>query len=307
MIMTSVVTAPIAVAKAFSPGHITGFLEKPPRTNGYLHAGSVGAGFSIDRGISTTVKVFENNQNCYQIMINGKRVKNAEVSRWIVEKYLKYLYQSCYIKVEHEVSIPIGFGLGSSGAAALSLSYALNDALDLRFTSERAAQIAHNAEIACNTGLGTVIAEFTGGFEIRTGIGGPGIGTIEKIRVDDYKAVVLCIEPIYTKSFLNGRFSRSINGLARAMLSKLLVSRCVDDFLNISYDFANRIHLTEGKCKAPLKCLISRNIACSVALFGETIFTLVPKENVKKAVESLEDFHGTLLVCNIDNEGARGI
>ena len=138
--MTSVVTAPIAVAKAFSPGHITGFLEKPPRTNGYLHAGSVGAGFSIDRGISTTVKVFENNQNCYQIMINGKRVKNAEVSRWIVEKYLKYLYQSCYIKVEHEVSIPIGFGLGSSGAAALSLSYALNDALDLRFTSERAAQ-----------------------------------------------------------------------------------------------------------------------------------------------------------------------
>ena len=204
---------------------------------------------------------FENNQNCYQIMINGKRVKNAEVSRWIVEKYLKYLYQSCYIKVEHEVSIPIGFGLGSSGAAALSLSYALNDALDLRFTSERAAQIAHNAEIACNTGLGTVIAEFRGGFEIRTGIGGPGIGTIEKIRLDDYKAVVLCIEPIYTKSFLNDSFSKSITGLARAMLSKLLVSRCVDDFLNISYDFANRIHLTEGKCKAPLKHLISRNIA----------------------------------------------
>ena len=43
-------------------------------------------------------------------------------------------------------------------------------------------QIAHNAEIASNTGLGTVIAEFTGGFEIRTGIGGPGIGQF-KVRV----------------------------------------------------------------------------------------------------------------------------
>ena len=152
--MTSVVTAPIAVAKAFSPGHITGFLEKPPRTNGYLHAGSVGAGFSIDRGISTTVKVFENNQNCYQIMINGKRVKNAEVSRWIVEKYLKYLYQSCYIKVEHEVSIPIGFGLGSSGAGALSLSYALNDALDLRFTSERVHRSHITQKLRATLGLG---------------------------------------------------------------------------------------------------------------------------------------------------------
>ena len=152
-----------------------------------------------------------------------------------------------------------------------------------------------------------MIAEFTGGFEIRTGIGGPGIGTIEKIRVDDYKAVVLCIEPIYTKSFLNDRFRRSINGLARAMLSKLLVSRCVDDFLNISYDFANRIHLTEGKCKAPLKRLISRNIACSIAHVWRNNIHFGTKGKCKEGSRIARRFSGTLLVCNIDNEGARGI
>src|ERR671930_2399081 len=180
--------APLCTAKAFSPGHITGFIEKSDKINhndnsNNLYVGSKGAGFSIDRGITTTVNIFDHDSVDYQISINGIRVQDAEVSKWVIEKYLKLINQRCYINIEHESTIPIGFGLGSSGAAALSLSYALNNAFNMGLSTMEAAQIAHNAEIACKTGLGTVIAEFKGGFEIRTNVGAPGIGTIEKMQI----------------------------------------------------------------------------------------------------------------------------
>src|ERR687884_1338382 len=206
--MTSMLQAPLYMAKAFSPGHITGFIEKSEKinhNNNSLYVGSKGAGFSIDRGVTTTVKVFDHDSVDYQISINGIRVHDVEVSRWVIEEYLKLVDQRCYINIEHESALPIGFGLGSSGAAALSLSYALNDALTAGLSTVEAAQIAHNAEVACKTGLGTVIAEFAGGFEIRTNAGAPGIGTVEKIELRNHKAIIFCISQISTKSFLRNR------------------------------------------------------------------------------------------------------
>ena len=164
---SALVAAPVAVAKAFSPGHITGFFEIPHGSySHFLHKGSKGAGFSIDTGIATTAYVYESAKTDYRISINGIQTENAEVSSWVVEEYLKLANRPYFVNVDHDVGIPVGFGLGSSGAAALSLSYALNEALDIGLSRTEAAQIAHHAEIACETGLGTVIAEFAGGFEM---------------------------------------------------------------------------------------------------------------------------------------------
>jgi hypothetical protein len=42
-----------------------------------------------------------------------------------------------------------------------------------------------------------------------------------------------------------------------------------------------------------------------VALFGETLFTIVQSDHVEEAKECLKGFKGSLIVCNIDNAGAR--
>ena len=302
---SALVAAPVAVAKAFSPGHITGFFEIPHGSySHFLHKGSKGAGFSIDRGIATTAYVYESAKTDYRISINGMQTENAEVSSWVVEEYLKLANRPYFVNVDHDVGIPVGFGLGSSGAAALSLSYALNEALDIGLSRTEAAQIAHHAEIACKTGLGTVIAEFAGGFEIRTGAGAPGIGSLTKIDLENYKAVVLCLAPISTKSFLTSR-TDEINGLGGIMLSKLSLSRSVDDFLAMSREFAGTLGLTEDRCKEPMAALKSRGIESSVALLGQTVFTLVPRAMAKEARDAIKGFGGTLLVCNIDGNGAR--
>ncbi len=300
---------PIALAKAFSPGHITGFFEAPHDISSssfdFLYRGSKGAGFSIDRGISTTVYLYESSKSNYQISINGAKSRSAEVSKWVVGEYLKHTNRPYFVSIQHDVEIPIGFGLGSSGAAALSLSYALNQVLDIGLNRTQAAQIAHRAEIACNTGLGTVIAEFAGGFEMRTSAGAPGIGSVSKINLDkNYKAVVLCLAPILTKSFLTNRINE-INGLGGIMLSKLSASRSLDDFLKMSHGFAEMLSLTKGRCKRPIAALKTRGIESSVALVGQTVFTVVSEERVAEAAGALREFGGTLIVCNIDMTGAR--
>lgn len=304
---TELIGEPIALAKAFSPGHITGFFEAPHEISyfHFLHRGSKGAGFSIDRGIATTAYLYESAKSEYQISINGVKSRNAEVSKWVIEEYLKLADRPYFISIQHDVEIPIGFGLGSSGAAALSLSYALNQVLDTGLNRTQAAQIAHHAEIACNTGLGTVIAEFAGGFEMRTSAGAPGIGSVSKIDLDkNYKAVVLCLAPILTRSFLTNRINE-INGLGGIMLSKLSASRSLDDFLKMSHGFAEMLSLTKGRCKRPIAALKTRGIESSVALFGQTVFTVVSEERVAEAAGALREFGGTLIVCNIDMTGAR--
>jgi pantoate kinase len=304
---TDLVGHPIAIAKAFSPGHITGFFEVPHGTNftSYLQKGSKGAGFSIDRGTTTTVYVYETSKPEYHISINGSRTNNAEVSRWVVEEYLRLTDRAYFISIHHNVEIPIGFGLGSSGAAALGLSYALNQALELGLDKTQAAQIAHNAEIACNTGLGTVIAEFAGGFEVRTSAGGPGVGAVRKIDLNkDYKVVILCLAPILTKSFLANRI-QDINGLGGTMISRLSSSRNIEEFIKMSHRFAETLGLTQGRCKGPIAALKAIGIESSVALFGQTVFTLVSPERVAESADALREFGDTLVVCNIDNTGAR--
>jgi pantoate kinase len=304
---TELVEEPIALAKAFSPGHITGFFEAPHDIScfHFLHRGSKGAGFSIDRGIATTAYLYESAKPEYQISINGIKSRNAEVSKWVIEEYLKLADRPYFISIHHDVEIPIGFGLGSSGAAALSLSYALNQVLDIGLNRTQAAQIAHHAEIACNTGLGTVIAEFAGGFEMRTSPGAPGIGSVSKINLDkNYKVVALCLAPILTRSFLTNRINE-INGLGGIMLSKLSASKSLDDFLKMSHGFAEILSLTEGRCKGPIAALKTRGIKSSVALFGQTVFTVVSQARAAEAADALRQFGGTLIVCNIDKAGAR--
>ena len=304
---TDLVREQIAVAKAFSPGHITGFFDVPHDTLCYpsMHRGSRGAGFSIDKGITTTVHVYESSKPEYEVRINGIKGRNAEVSRWVVEEYLKFVNKPYFISINHDTEIPVGFGLGSSGAAALSLSYALNRVLDTGFNRTQAAQIAHHADIACNTGLGTVIAEFAGGFEMRTSAGAPGIGSVSKIDLNnDHKAIILCLAPILTKSFLTNRMDE-INGLGGIMLTKLSGSKSIDEFLKMSYRFAETLGLTEDRCKEPIAALKARGIQSSVALFGQTVFTVVSQEMADDAACVLREFGGTLIVCNIDMTGAR--
>ncbi len=293
-------------AGAFSPGHITGFVEFPVLPEDPLLIGSRGAGFCIQRGVKTTVSAERSDGSEVVIIINGSRADDAEVSLYVVEEYLKLAGRNFRVRVEHDLQIPVGYGLGSSGAAALSLSLALNRALETGLSDLGAAQIAHRSDLACRCGVGTVLAEYHGGFEMRLRAGAPGIGTVEQIDAADRSAVILCLAPVSTKEFLTKKMSL-INGLGGKMLHELVKTRSVDDFMGMSLDFARSIGFVSESTAKIIAEMNASGFRASVAMFGETVFSLVRGGEVGDARRILNGHGSKILVCDIDHQGARMI
>ena len=293
-------------AKAFSPAHITGFFKAEIDGKEPNQLGSLGAGFSIQKGVKTTVNVrskTEHDINNYAIRVKGFNTGDIRVSEYVLNEFL---LDEKYFDVTHEIDVPVGYGFGCSGAVALSLAIALNDALKYGYTKTKVAQIAHKAEIKCQTGLGDVLASYHGGFEIRTKSGAPGIGEVQRIiPKEKLEVMIICFNPISTKKFLKEKISL-INGLGGKMVQKLVKSQDMDEFQDMSVKFAQYIHVITPKMNKVIKDLHDNGIKCGIALFGETIFSLVPKDKKQKALEILKKYDdGIVITSRIDNSGAR--
>jgi pantoate kinase len=168
---------------------------------------------------------------------------------------------------------------------------------------EQAAQIAHCAEVVCGTGLGSVIAEYAGGFECRTLAGGPGIGKITKTKIEGYKAIILCMSPVSTKHILK-KNDFGCSWSEQGVKDPLGIAN-LKDFLDTSYAFVSNKGLIDHQSRDIISNLSSLGFTSSLALFGRTIFTVVPKDKTEQVVNCLSGYQGQLITCGIDNIGAR--
>ena len=240
-------------AKAFSPAHITGFFKAELGEKEANQLGSLGAGFSIQKGVKTTVNIRPKTKHDitnYGIRIKGFNTGDIRVSEYVLNQFL---VDGKYFDVTHEIDVPVGYGFGCSAAVALSLSIALNDSLKCGYTKTKVAQIAHEAEIKCQTGLGDVLASYHGGFEIRIKSGAPGIGEVQKIKPKEkLEVMIICFNPISTKKFLKEKIS-SVNGLGGRMVEKLVKSQDMEEFQDMSLKFAQYIHVLTPKMSKVIK------------------------------------------------------
>ena len=223
---------------AFCPAHITGFFKAQvsDHRKNLENVGSMGAGFSINQGVTSriTVRKKNNEKMNFRITTNGYQSDKTDVSEFVLNEFLKLgNFSDKFFDIEHEISVPVGYGLGSSSAVALSLSFALDQALNTKLDRTLIGQIAHNAEVNCKTGLGDVLASFHGGFEIRVKAGAPGIGAVEKIHADNISVIMICFSPISTNKFIKERLSK-INGLGGKMVNRLLESKNYEHFQAMS-------------------------------------------------------------------------
>lgn len=298
-------------AIAFCPAHITGFfkayLEKDNQKNPEK-LGSIGAGFSIKEGVTTHVNITSkiNEKSNFRITTIGYQSDKTDISEYILNEFFKLgNFENMFFDIEHKITVPVGYGLGSSSAVALSLSYALNQVLKTGLDKISIGQIAHNAEINCKTGLGDVLASYHGGFEIRVKPGAPGIGQVEKISMKDISIIMICFSPISTNKFLEECLSQ-INGLGGKMVDKLLESKNYEHFQDMSLEFARYVQVMTLRMENLIQELANKGIKCGVALFGETIFTMIPKEKENYVLQILEKYtDGIIIKSELDNQGAR--
>ncbi len=295
------------MASAFCPAHITGFFKAELEGKDPNYLGSLGAGFSIQKGVKTRVILSSRNSNNpakFHIQINGFKTGDVRVSEYVLNEFLVD-NDDYFVDVIHELDVPVGYGLGCSAAVASSLALALNQVLNAGYSKTEVAQIAHLAEIRCKTGLGDVLASYHGGFEIRTKSGAPGFGELEKIDPKEkLDALIVCFNPISTKKFLGEKISL-VNGLGGKMVQELIKSKDINDFQDKSIKFAKYIKVVTPKMSSVASELRKNGIKCGVALFGETIFSLVPSSEKKRVLEILEKYDGLVLSSKIDNSGAR--
>lgn len=301
--MTLEIAPTISIGKAYSPSHITGFYSEINDESTVKH-GSLGAGISINKGVTTEVKLCPHDKNNVKISINGMISKDAIVSKFVINDFLKRSSNKYLVKVNHQVDVPIGYGLGTSGSAALSLSYALNHALSLGLSDIESAQIAHKAEIHCKTGLGTVLSEYHGGLCIRLKAGAPGIGKTRVLKINNSKVAIFCFSPIFTQYFLES-IGRISNHECMKMMMKILKTKEIVDFLDLSYDFSQSLKFVDKTCINLMNGLAQNGFHSSAALFGQTVFTIVKENELEEIRKISRKYPARLFVSDIENEGAR--
>ena len=297
---------------AFCPAHITGFF-KAHTDESQVDSdkiGSMGAGFSIKNGVTTRVRITPktNQDSMFRISTKGYESDKTDITEFVLNEFLNLGdFDGLFFDIKHEITIPVGYGLGSSSAVALSLAYALDRALETNLASNMIGSIAHNAELNCKTGLGDVLASYHGGFEIRVKPGAPGVGIVKKIQTTEPMSVIMiCFSPISTNKFLKERLAQ-INGLGGKMVDKLLVSKDHEHFQDMSLEFAKYVNVITPRMQKVINDLTSNKIKCGVALFGETIFSMIPKQKEDAVCKILEKYtdEGIVVKSELDTNGAR--
>lgn len=266
-------------ATAFAPGHITGFFAIQDQDVDPLKKGSTGAGFCLARGVTTTVEESRETK-----ILLGEEAAEAPVSRTVLEVFSRRTGITLPpLTVRHAIDIPLGAGFGSSGAGALSLSLALRNYFNSPLTWEEAAQVAHEAEILCRSGLGTVMGEAYGRFEIRLAPGAPGIGRVVMFPAPrDWEAVFCVYGALSTKGYLSDPVIRErIIQQGKDLTVRLVQEPTMDHFLELSRQFALGTGLLSPRLQEALgwaeaQTAKGHSVRGSMLMFGEGLFFLLP-------------------------------
>jgi len=294
-------------ASAFSPCNITGFFRIHDSFHDPLRVGSTGAAVALANGVTTRVSLRRTRHPSIVSRFNGQRLDGKAVSNEVARIYSELDERSWQVEISHECRFPPGRGYGTSGAGALGLSLALNEAMGLSLSMLEAAQIAHLCEVECRTGLGTVASVFSGGLTVRRVPGAPEIGQVRKLTLpSSLRVVSATFGPISTRRVLADDYlKKTINNCGRALIERFLQDVSYSNFMSISRKFSNCVGLMSSRLRRAMNTLDSSGFSCSMMMLGESLFCLLPREDVSPVEEIFRSNELTPATSKVARSGAR--
>jgi pantoate kinase len=304
-------------AKAFAPAAISSFFEIHDTENDKPIAdldkvGARGGGFGLRKGILTQVTVKEAEVSSIKIKINSQPTPEAKTTRSLIEKILSKAETGYDVVVQHRVDVPIGMGFGTSAGGALTAGLALKQALDLPLTHNQIGRIAHESEIECQTGLGTVSSLTSiGGCVLVVEPGAPGICQLDRIPItEDYMVVAGFFDSkILTKAILKDSDKKQlINRCGKETLEEILAEPTVENFLEQCWNFSEKAGFATRNVRQLVRLAMKAHaIGAAQNMIGEAVHAVVLLENVEQVAEAFKQVLPSerVIVSKIDFQGAR--
>ncbi len=211
------------------PLHVSGFWA-PRITSDPLYSGSIGAGLNLD----VYLEAFNEGSDSCHIVYNGMHVLEEQAR------------ETCRVigRVGINATSPFKLSWGYALSAALLIAHSLAAHSVYRgsYILEKALELPHILEVKYKTGLGDVLAIYTGGFEIRAEHGAPGIGRAYRVIPSEKPCIVTAELPggEDTPRMLS-RIPSSEYGVVDEYTRSLFSNPSLELFFNYSQSFTRRI------------------------------------------------------------------
>jgi pantoate kinase len=249
-----------ASARAFVPGHVTGFFSAHPDDDP-TKAGSRGAGIALEEGVVVRLEPGDG------VELNGEPATIESVDR-----VLDALEATAAVVVETD--LPVGAGFGVSGAAALGTALATNAVFDRGLSENELVTIAHGAEVQAGTGLGDVVAQARGGVPVRLDPGAPAHGAMDGIPGPARRPIeYVTFGELPTEEVITGD-TAELTAAGRRALSALVAEPTVGTFMEVSRRFAREAELLTPRTEEAIRAVAEAGGEAAMAMLGETVFAL---------------------------------
>ncbi len=248
-------------ARAFVPGHVTGFFTSEPDPDP-ARAGSRGGGLALTDGVTVTVSGGDP-----ELVVDGERIEVEAV-----ERVLGTLGVDGQAAVRADSDLPVGTGFGVSGALALGTALAANAAFGCRHTENELVTVAHAAEVEAGTGLGDVVAQHRGGVPLRLEPGGPAVNDIDAIPARP-RVEYLVLGELDTASILADATDTLTEAGQRA-LATVRADPTLSTFMDASRQFSREANLLTEPVREVIADVSAVGGSPAMAMLGETVIAL---------------------------------
>jgi len=284
-------------AQAWAPGHATLVFAAPNSSDTPEQKGSLGIGLNFEAGVLTEVKTSTKDA----VFWNSSPI-DGKVSLTALTRFREITGIREPIEINHYSELKIGHGLSTSGAGALGVALALDKVFSSNLSTNQLYLIAHYADIINHTGLGSVMGQITGGIEIRTIQGGPGIGDSYSIP-DQSEIVILMLGSLQTSDVLVSQTQMNkVNKAGIGRIEELSQKKQVTlrNILQLGRSFTEECGLMTPRVENLLNRLdkLDEHYA-SMAMIGETVIIL-PK-NRDNIIEFAKQHKIAYVVTKITN------
>ncbi len=275
------------------PAGLSGFFV-PHITESLETTGAYGGGLLVDRGVDLELSInldVDINMKRIRNIINGEEVDSC-IAKYIVTKLTGEVGINGYdINIIQRIYVPIGGGYGSSAASALAIAIAMSRALRIKKTLKHIAEVAHEADIVCKTGLGAVVGLLNpcGGIVIIKRAGGPFYAEVDHIPVDNtIVALTAFYKPIPREPILSSSEELDrIRKIGAKTLGRILEDPSPERFVKECYCFAIKAGFIRNYIADILNNLNRMRgvIGASMNMIGEGVFAFVEREYINDVGE----------------------